>query len=112
MQEAFTNFRAFWRVSTVFCCTFAFNRSVCNLERATVLAVIQLTLNNLIEQDHRRVKKIIKAGLGYQSFRTAWKTIRGIEMIQMIRKGQVENVSKGDSVSQKEFIESLFEMAV
>ncbi|MGB5770003.1 MAG: IS6 family transposase [Crocosphaera sp.] len=68
-------------------------------------------LNNLIEQDHRRVKKIIKAGLGYQSFRTAWKTIRGIEMIQMIRKGQVRNVSKGDSMSQKKFIESLFGIA-
>lgn len=68
-------------------------------------------LNNLIEQDHRRVKKITKASLGYQSFCTAWKTIRGIEMIQMIRKGQVKNVSKGDSMSQKEFIEFLFEIA-
>ncbi len=68
-------------------------------------------LNNLIEQDHRGVKIITKAGLGYQSFHTAWRTIRGIETMHMIRKGQVENVSKGDSVSQKEFIESLFEIA-
>ncbi len=68
-------------------------------------------LNNLIEQDHRGVKRITKASLGYQSFHTAWRTIRGIEMIHMIRKGQVENVSKGDSVSQKEFIESLFGIA-
>lgn len=68
-------------------------------------------LNNRIEQDHRGVKRITKASLGYQSFHTAWRTIRGIEAMHMIRKGQVKNVSKGDSISQKEFIESLFEIA-
>lgn len=68
-------------------------------------------LNNRIEQDHRGIKKITKAGLGYQSFHTAWRTIRGIETMHMISKGQVENVSKGDSVSEKEFIESLFGIA-
>ncbi|MEM8779337.1 MAG: IS6 family transposase [Cyanobacteria bacterium P01_G01_bin.49] len=67
-------------------------------------------LNNRIEQDHRGVKKITNAGLGYQSFHTAWRTIRGIETMHMVRKGQIKNVSKGDSVSQKEFIESLFEI--
>jgi transposase-like protein len=46
-------------------------------------------LNNMIEQDHRAIKKITRASLGYKSFRTAWKTIRGIEIMQMINKGQV-----------------------
>ena len=68
-------------------------------------------LNNRIEQDHRGVKRITNAGLGYQSFHTAWRTIRGIETMHMIRKGQVKNVSKGDSVSKKEFVESLFGIA-
>ncbi|WP_446718011.1 DDE-type integrase/transposase/recombinase [Crocosphaera sp. Alani8] len=68
-------------------------------------------LNNLIEEDHRGMKRIIKASLVSKSFYTVWRRIRGIETIHMIRKGQVKNVSKGDSLSQKEFIESLFEIA-
>ncbi len=68
-------------------------------------------LNNRIEQDHRGVKKITKASLGYKSFYTAWRTIRGIEIMHMINKGQVDGVSNRDSVSQKEFVESLFEIA-
>jgi transposase-like protein len=56
------------------------------------------------------VKKITKAGLGYKSFHTAWRTIRGIEIMHAINKGQVEGVNNRDSVSQKEFVESLFEI--
>ena len=47
-------------------------------------------LNNLVEQDHRVIKKITNAGLGYKSFHTACRTIRGIEIMHMINKGQVE----------------------
>ena len=47
-------------------------------------------LNNLVEQDHRGIKRITNAGLGYKSFHTAWRTIRGIEIMHMINKGQVE----------------------
>jgi transposase-like protein len=69
-------------------------------------------LNNMIEQDHRRVKRITKASLGYKSFHTAWRTIRGIEIMQMINKGQVEGVKKKDIIGQKEFVESLFGIAI
>lgn len=69
-------------------------------------------LNNRVEQDHRFVKKITKAGLGYQSFYTAWRTIRGIEIMHMLNKGQGEGVRKRNSLEQKEFVESLFEIAV
>ncbi len=68
-------------------------------------------LNNRVEQDHRGVKKMTKASLGYQSFHTAWRTIRGIEIMYMINKGQVDGVKNRDSLSQKEFVESLFEIA-
>jgi IS6 family transposase len=68
-------------------------------------------LNNLIEQDHRGVKKITKAGLGYKSFHTAWRTIRGIEIMHVINKGQVKGINNRDSMSQKEFVESLFKIA-
>ena len=69
-------------------------------------------LNNLVEQDHRGVKRITNAALGYQSFHTAWRTIRGIEMMRMIYKGQVKEVSRNDVLAEKKFINSLFGIAV
>ena len=69
-------------------------------------------LNNLVEQDHRTVKRITNCGLGYKSFHTAWRTIRGIEIMHMINKGQVQGVSKKDVLGQKKFVESLFGIAV
>lgn len=47
-------------------------------------------LNNLIEQDHRRVKQRIYPMLGFKNFRNAAVTIRGIELVQKIRKGQFD----------------------
>ncbi len=61
----------------------------------------------MVEQDHRGVKKITNYGRGYQSFHTAWKTIRGIEIMHAIDKSQVEGVSKKDVLGQKKFVESL-----
>ena len=69
-------------------------------------------LNNLVEQDHRGVKRITNAALGYKSFHTAWRTIRGIETMRMIYKGQVKEVSKNDVVAERKFINSLFGIAV
>lgn len=46
-------------------------------------------LNNIIEQDHRFIKKRIKPMLGFKSFRSAKITITGIENIRMIQKGQI-----------------------
>ena len=45
-------------------------------------------LNNLIEQDHRGVKRIVKPMLGFKSFACAAATLTGIELYHMIRKGQ------------------------
>src|SRR4051812_4922311 len=50
----------------------------------------QKYLNNIIEQDHRFIKKVIKPMLSFKSFETAEHTIAGIEVMHMIRKGQVE----------------------
>lgn len=80
------------------------------LEKTSELRQVKY-LNNRIEQDHRGVKRITKAGLGYQSFQTAWRTIRGIKIMYMINKGQVSCVNNRDSISQKEFVESLFGLA-
>ncbi|MED2777595.1 IS6 family transposase, partial [Bacillus thuringiensis] len=45
-------------------------------------------LNNIIEQDHRFIKKRIRNMLGLKSWRTATKMIAGIEAMHMIKKGQ------------------------
>ncbi|MFK7827042.1 MAG: IS6 family transposase [Oligoflexales bacterium] len=66
-------------------------------------------LNNNIESDHRRVKKLIKFGLWLKSFRTAYKTIRGYEAMHMIMKGQMKNAKT--SLEQKREIEKLFGLA-
>ncbi len=47
-------------------------------------------LNNLVEQDHRAVKRRIRRMLGLKSFASAAATVRGIEMVHMIRKGQLK----------------------
>ena len=44
-------------------------------------------LNNLIEQDHRFIKRLVKPGMGFFSFETAWRTLRGYEVMNMVRKG-------------------------
>jgi transposase, IS6 family len=65
-------------------------------------------LNNVIEQDHRNVKRIVKPMMGFKSFNTARKTLRGIEAMTMIRKGQVSGIKQGDSISQAKFIAKIF----
>ncbi len=46
-------------------------------------------LNNIIEQDHRFIKKRTKPMLGFKSFRSAKITIAGIENVRIIQKGQI-----------------------
>jgi IS6 family transposase len=65
-------------------------------------------LNNMIEQDHRFIKRLVKAGLGFCSFQTAWRTLRGYETMQIIRKGQVP---AGGLQAQVKFVDSLFGLA-
>ena len=48
-------------------------------------------LNNLVEQDHRFIKKITKSMMGFKAFHSAKATIDGIETAHMIRKGQLSN---------------------
>jgi transposase-like protein len=68
-------------------------------------------LNNRIEQDHRFIKRLVKLGMGFFSFETAWRTLHGYETMNMIRKGQIHGVEKGDSLSQLTFIAGLFGLA-
>jgi len=65
-------------------------------------------LNNVIEQDHRFVQRLIKPGLGFKSFNTARRTIKGYEVMHMLRKGQVIGVPKGDVLAQLNFMAQIF----
>ena len=49
-------------------------------------------LNNLIEQDHRAVKRIVRPMLGLQSFRSARVTLQGIELVHMIKKLSITQI--------------------
>jgi transposase, IS6 family len=68
-------------------------------------------LNNIVEQDHRFIKRRVNPGLGFFSFNTARRTIGGYEVTNMIRKGQVEGIGKCDIRGQVRFVESLFKVA-
>ena len=65
-------------------------------------------LNNIVEQDHRFIKRRVKPGLEFGSYPTVGRTIQGYEVMHMIRKGQIEGVEKGNSQAQHQFIARLF----
>ena len=64
-------------------------------------------LNNIVEQDHRAIKRITKPMLGFQSFRSAKNVLAGIELMHMIRKGQL-NIQGSDEMS---FAEQFYALA-
>ncbi len=69
-------------------------------------------LNNVIEQDHRFIKRRTRPMLGFKRFTTAWRTVRGIEMMHALRKGQARWMAKGDVVGQTRLIHKVFGLAV
>lgn len=65
-------------------------------------------LNNIVEQDHRFIKRLVNPAMGFGSFNTARRTLRGYEAMNMIRKGQIQGVEKGDILGQVEFVSQIF----
>lgn len=75
----------------------AFDRM--NAERETPIKVrLVKYLNSIVEQDHRSVQRVTRPMLGFKSFRAAQAVLAGIELMQMIRKGQF-NMAGCDSMS-------------
>jgi IS6 family transposase len=68
-------------------------------------------LNNILEQDHRAIKRRVNAKQGFREFQAARRTIQGYEAIHMIRKGQARWVAGDDLLRQIQFIDSLFDLA-
>jgi transposase, IS6 family len=65
-------------------------------------------LNNIVEQDHRRIKRLVRPGLGFKSFTSASQTIADYGAMAMIRIGQVVNVPTNNMGAQRDFIATLF----
>ncbi len=73
----------------------AYPKAIAELKAIGVLAAsVELRqvkyLNNLVEQDHRFIKRLVKPGMGFFSVETAGRTLQGYEVMHMLRKGQVE----------------------
>ena len=69
-------------------------------------------LNNIVEQDHRAVKRRVRASQGFRSFQSAWRTRQGIEAMNMIRQGQVRWLPKNDVAGQAAFVGRLFGLTI
>lgn len=54
-------------------------------------------LNNIVEQDHRAIKRRVRPMMGFKSFHSAKATIAGIELVHMIRKGQIRPLNDNHS---------------
>lgn len=56
-------------------------------------------LNNIVEQDHRLIKQVMKPKLGFKTFRSAFATISGIEIMHMLHKQQAGQMSLREEVT-------------
>jgi len=70
------------------------------------------SLNNIVEPDHRRIKRLVRPGLGFGSLRTARRTLASYEAMAAIRKGQVHTVDRHDMPAQGAFVAGLFEITI
>lgn len=68
-------------------------------------------LNSLVEQDYRGIKRLTKLGMEFHAFNTARRTLRGFETLNMLRKGQIVGVEKGDVLAHTEFVSRIFGVA-
>jgi len=60
-------------------------------------------LNNIVEQDHRAVKRKVRPMLGFKSFWSARCTIAGIEVMHAIRKGQLATLESASQTPAEQF---------
>lgn len=63
-------------------------------------------LNNIVEQDHRAIKRRVRTMMGFKTFHTTRRLIAGIETMHMIRKGQM-NCPRGSTTSPAQQFYSL-----
>jgi len=82
--------------------------NVYNNENNTRIEIRQCKyLNNIEEQDHRLIKRLTRPMLGFKNFHCAQKTLIGIELVRMLKKGQ----QRYSAVSDKSVVELLYALA-
>jgi putative transposase len=79
-----------------------------NTAHGTAIVIRQVKyLNNVVEQDHRAVKRVTRPGLGFKSFEAAQDTLVGIELMHMLRKNQMVVEAGEESRTAAELFYSL-----
>jgi putative transposase len=79
-----------------------------NDDHGTSIEIRQIKyLNNIVEQDHRGVKRVTRPMLGFKAFDAVQNTLTGIELMHMLRKGQME----GDEVEGLSVVEQFYALA-
>lgn len=64
----------------------------------------------MIECDHGKLKRIIGATLGFKSMKTAYATIKGLEVMRALRKEQGENFYFGHPLGEMRLVSRVFEI--
>ena len=73
-----------------------------NVERETPITIRQNKyLNNIVEQDHRAIKRLVRPMMGFKNFRCARIILLGIEVMHMIRKGQMRDNGSDQTTAQQ-----------
>jgi putative transposase len=81
-----------------------------NQEHGTSITMCQVKyLNHVVEQDLRSVKRVTRPMLGFKAFDAAQSTLIGIELMHMLRKGQLED---GVAAASHEFLVQCYSQAV
>jgi IS6 family transposase len=65
---------------------------------------------DLMDSDHRTIKRRVRASQGFRSFWGAWRTIQGYEAMHAIRKGQARRIGVGQVERRLDFIAGLFQI--
>ena len=79
-----------------------------NEDHGTAIMIRQVKyLNNIVEQDHRGVKRVTRPMLGFKSFDAAQSTLAGIELMHMLKKQQLE----GEEVGGRSVAEQFYGLA-
>jgi putative transposase len=79
-----------------------------NADHGTSIDIRQTKyLNNIVEQDHRGINRVIRPMLGLKSFEAAQATLTGIELMRMLRKGQLD----GDEMEGLTVAEQFYKLA-
>ena len=74
-----------------------------NKDYGTAITIRKIKyLNNIVEQDHRGIKRITRPMLGFKAFDAAQSTLTGIELMHMLRKGQLaDGVEQGLTTAEQ-----------